>query len=151
MARLHRMTPKRKAALRKAQLASARKRRRRIARNVAIGAGVVGAVALTPALVSEYKWHAGRGASRRHFAEANQRVLSQYQRGKTMSPRSRGDYQGYRYARARKRYASLQGRQAPHGVIHRMGLSHGPSPKQRGRAQIRRNQSAGHRIRNVYA
>lgn len=43
----YRMTPRRKAALRKAQAASARKRRRRIATRIGIGVGVVGAIAAT--------------------------------------------------------------------------------------------------------
>lgn len=44
MARRYRMTPKRKAALAKAQAASARKRRKTRNKRIAVGAGVVGTV-----------------------------------------------------------------------------------------------------------
>jgi hypothetical protein len=46
VAKRHRMTPKRKAALRKAQAASARKRRKGRNRKIAIGAGIVGTVGI---------------------------------------------------------------------------------------------------------
>lgn len=68
MAKRHRMTPKRKAALRKAQLASARKRRRKpsikrqvasklgyTARNVAIGAAAVGGAATAFTVATNYQ------------------------------------------------------------------------------------------------
>lgn len=151
MARVYRMTPKRRAALRKAQIASARKRKKSSTRlstgkKIAVGTtvGVVGLVAaqevygrhvhnkmvspspypptLGGTLKGEWAYHAGRGASRRHFAAINKNALNLYRHHRIMTPIERGQYQQYRDARALIRYRNLKGLPAQHGLIHRSGL-----------------------------
>lgn len=193
MARRHVMTAARRAALRKAQLASARKRKASpnkitkgstkssakssakkwsTKKKVAVGltAGTVALVAaqevygrhqfnkmvspqgypltLGGVAQSEWAWHAGRGASRRHFLARNAEVLKMYKTGAIMTPRDLGDYSGYRYARARIRYRRIKGLPAEHGFIHRSGLPFlTPGMHSRIRHQRARNIAAGHRIR----
>ncbi len=162
MARYHRMTARRKVALKKAQLASARKRHRkglRIARNIAIGTAAVGAVAIGANLArNEYKYHWGadvtgqrHGASRRHFQEANAMARAQYQQVGLagMTPHARGIYTDYRYARAQARYERLGGPRVSHGLIHRSGLHHSPSMRRRIHNTQRRAAAHGHRIRTI--
>ncbi len=151
-----RMTAKRRAQIRRWQAAS--KRHRKALKYTAIGLGTVGAVAaaayLTPHVAAEYHYHFGhgRGSSRRHFAEVNQYAQRRFQRVgyAGLSPNQRGNYDAYRYWRAKQRLHRIHSEPTEHGLIHRSGLRKIPSHQARGRAQVHRNQIAGHRIRNIY-